>query len=171
MKFETGNSKIQCNNATHYTSMSCTMLFVLGYFWHIISCTCDRHMTVKTMYCLTMTENYVGVSRQAEFRAIHNKLFLRTEYDIYKAVLDMGVSGPRMRHVIWIWIICYHEDKDCDDDMIKIMTVIMKTMRWQPWQKCNQSHTDGRTKHSSPWNLPVKRMEGQIRAEESAAPI
>jgi hypothetical protein len=79
------------------------------------------------MYFLNMTENYAAVSTQAEFRTIQNKLFLRTEYNRYKTVLDMDVSGPRLGHVILIWIICYHEDNDCDDDMI--MAVIMRTMR------------------------------------------
>ena len=138
--------------------MSCTMLFVLGYFWRVI-CMCDRPITLKKMYFLTMIENYVGVSRQTEFRAIHNKLFLRTEHKRYKTVLDMDVSGPRLGHVIWIWIICYHEDNDCDGD--KIMTVIMKTMRWQAWQKCNQSHTDGRTDEAFHSLEPPRKADGR----------
>ena len=80
--------------------MSCRMLFVLGYCCHTINCMCDRPMTLKTMYFLNMAENYVGLSRHAEFRAIHNQLFLRTEYNRHKTVLDMDVSGPRLRHMI-----------------------------------------------------------------------
>jgi len=47
-----------------------------------------------------MTKNYVGVSRQAEFRTKHNTLFLRTDYNRYKTLLDMDVSWSRLGHVI-----------------------------------------------------------------------
>ena len=89
----------------------------------------------------------------------HNKVFLRTEYNRYKSVLDMDVSGPRLRHVIWIWIICYHEDNDCDDDT---MTVIMKTMKWQAWQSATRvTQTNGRTDEAFHSLEPPRKADGR----------
>lgn len=136
----------KCNVTILPTTLRCLVRWCL--FWFIsdtssIACVTGPWHWKQSSF-LTMTESYVGGSSQADFRATH-KLFLRTENSRYKTVLDMYVSGTRIRHVIQTWSICYLEDKDGDD----MMTVIMKTTRWRAWRKCNQSHTDEQTEGRS----------------------